>query len=70
MKAEYEKICRDLMAYIAQPPLSDDERAAHVKAVGKSLRAKGGDGLVGEAYEFVQGLGCDMKLFDHHWRRR
>ena len=24
-------------------------------------------GLVGEAYEFVRGLGCDMKLFDLYW---
>jgi hypothetical protein len=45
MKAGDENICRDLVAYIAQPPLSDDEHAAHVKAVGKSLRAKGGDAL-------------------------
>ena len=69
MKAEDEKICRDLVAYIAQPPLSDDERAAHVKAIGKSLRAKEGEGLVGEAYELVRGLGCDMKVFDLYWRR-
>jgi hypothetical protein len=43
-KAEDEKICRDLVAYVAQPPLSDDERAAHVKAVGKYLLAKGAKG--------------------------
>jgi hypothetical protein len=29
MKAGEEKICRDLVAYIAQPPLFDDERRAH-----------------------------------------
>jgi hypothetical protein len=23
---------------------------------------------VGEAYVFVRGLGCDMKLFDLYWR--
>ena len=68
MKAEHEKACRDLVAYIALP-MSDDERGAHVQAVGNYLRAEGGAGLVGEAYELVRGLGCDMNLFDHYWRR-
>ena len=67
MKAEYEKVCRDLVAYIAQP-MSDEERAAHVQGVGKFLRAKGGAELMSEAYEMVRGLGADMKLFDQYWR--
>jgi hypothetical protein len=40
MKAHQEKICRDLVAYIAQP-ISEEERAAHVQAVGRYLRAEG-----------------------------
>jgi hypothetical protein len=67
MNAKDEKTCRDLVAYIAQPPLSDDERGAHVQGVGRYLRARGGEELVGEAYEFVRGLGYDMSLFDCHW---
>jgi len=67
MEAKHEKICRDLVAYIAQPPLSDDERGAHVQGVVRYLRAKGGAELVGETYEFVRGLGYDMSLFDRYW---
>jgi hypothetical protein len=58
MKAEDEEICRDLVAYIAQPPLSEDERAAHVKAVGKSLRAKGGEGWWGKPTNWCGGSGA------------
>ena len=66
MKAHPEKICRDLVAYIAQPIL-EEERAAHVQAVGRYLRAEGGD-LLTEAYEMVRGLGGDMRVFDRCWR--
>jgi hypothetical protein len=55
MNAKDENTCRDLVAYIAQPALSDDECGAHVQAVGRYLQAKGGAELVGEAYEFVRG---------------
>lgn len=51
-------------------PISEEERAAHVQAVGRYLRAEGGDDLLAEAYEMVRGLGGDMKVFDRYWRAR
>ncbi len=44
MKAEDEKICRDLVAYIAQPPLSDNERVHTCKRLGSLCGRRGATG--------------------------
>jgi hypothetical protein len=64
------KMTGHLVAYIAQPPLSDDERAAHVKPVGKSLRAKGGEGLVGEVFSIDVRAPADEIAFVRPFRPR